>query len=108
MKCTTVDELWNKIGHVPNDKEKREAYGLETAPKFLKALAGILGTDKFFGGSPTPGWADLLLYAYVSLFTSGFFDHIPLDFVEKAAPTIAALSSAVKASELYAKHGNSE
>lgn len=78
------------------------------APKFLRLLEARLGDGPFLGGSPTPRWADLWLYAYVSVFTSGFFDSIPADFVEKAAPKVAALSKAVAASELYAKFGTPE
>jgi hypothetical protein len=35
-------------------------------------------------------------------------DHLPTDYVEKAAPKIAALTSRVKASDLYVKFGTPE
>ena len=60
------------------------------------------------GGSAEPQWADLWLYVYVSFFTSGFFDHIPADFVATAAPAVALLAAQVRASDSYAKFGTPE
>jgi len=103
-----VDEVWNKIGATSKDKpETRVAYGEEVAPKFLALLAKRLGDAPFFSGA-APGWADLWVYIWVTFFSSGFFDHVPKDFVERHAPTIDALVKRVKASELYAKHGTPE
>ena len=42
------------------------------------------------------------------MFTSGFFDFIPKDFIEVAAPTIAAHAARFKDSELYKHHGTPE
>lgn len=89
------------------EPETRIAYANEVAPKFLQVLESRLGDAKFFGVD-SPSYADLWVYTYVSFFTSGFFDHVPTDFVEKAAPKIAALAARVKASDLYAKFGAPE
>ncbi len=95
-----LDELWNKIGATSKDKpETREAYGNEVAPKYLKALASRLGEGPFFHGA-TPGWADLWVYVFVTFFTSGFFDHVPTDFVAKAAPALTDLVQRIKDSDL--------
>jgi prostaglandin-H2 D-isomerase / glutathione transferase len=102
-----LDELWNKGGAVPKDEEKRVAYAKETAPKFLKALEKRLGDKTFFGGAE-PMWQDLWVYQYVAMFTSGFFDFIPKDFVEVASPAIAAHAARVKESDLYKHHGTPE
>ena len=55
-----------------------------------------------------PGVADLWVYQYCSFFASGFFDHIPTDFVSAASPELAAHTAAVKASDLYVKFGTPE
>lgn len=62
---------------------------------------------KFFAGEK-PGYADLWVYQYCSFFSSGFFDHVPADFVAKCAPLVADLAERVKASELYLQHGTPE
>ena len=56
----------------------------------------------------TPGVADLWVYQYCSFFASGFFGHIPADFVSTASPELAAHTAAVKASDLYVKFGTPE
>ena len=100
-----IDEMWSKVPG--KDEGLRVAYANEVAPKYLAALAKRLGSATFFGGA-SPNWADLWMYQYVQFFTSGFFDFIPKDFVEKAAPALAKLAAAVKASDLYAKFGTPE
>ena len=103
-----VDEVWNAIGKTnAKEPETRVAYANDVAPKFLKVLESRLGDAQFFGGA-SPSYADLWVYVYVSFFTSGFMDHLPTDYVEKAAPKIAALTSRVKASDLYVKFGTPE
>ncbi len=103
-----TDELWNKIGTTSKDRpESRVAYGEETAPKYLALLAKRLGDKPFFAGA-APGWADLWVYIYCTMFSSGFFDHVAKDFVARHAPALAALVERIKASELYQKHGNPE
>lgn len=105
----TMDELWNKIGATTKDKpETRVAYAEEVAPKYLSFLAKRLGDKDFFGGAAAPGWADLWVYQYTAFFTSGFFDHVPADFVARHAPALAAHAARVKASDLYAKFGSPE
>lgn len=129
-----VDDLWNKIaktdGKVP---ETRVAYANEIAPAMLVALASRL-RDPFFHGevifnfnffffllvfflystltsiyvSKKPGVADLWVYQYCNFFTSGFFDHIPTNFVSAASPELAAHTAAVKSSDLYVKFGTPE
>jgi hypothetical protein len=42
------------------------------------------------------------------MFTSGFFDGVPADFVKKAAPALDKHFEAVKASDLYKTYGNPE
>ena len=42
------------------------------------------------------------------MFTSGFFDGVPADFVKKAAPELDKHFEAVKASDLYKTYGNPE
>ena len=84
------------------------AWAEEVAPKYLKHLAKVLGEGAFFGGAASPQWADLWVYQFVEFFTSGFFDFVPKDFVQRHAPTIAALAARVKASELYASCGTPE
>jgi glutathione S-transferase len=102
----TLDELWCKVP--AKDEALRVAYGTEVAPKYLQAIAKRLGSGPFFLGSATPGFADLWVYQFVSFFTSGFFDFLPKDFVEKAAPTLVEHAAAVKASALYTAHGTPE
>lgn len=101
----TIDEVWGKVPS--KDEALRVAYCREVAPKFLKAVAMRLGDAKFFGGD-APGFADLWVYQYVTFSTSGFFDFIEKDFVEKAAPSLVRLAAAVKESELYVKFGTPE
>lgn len=48
------------------------------------------------------------MYQYVAMFTSGFFDFIPKDFIEQAAPSIAAHAVRFKESELYKTCGTPE
>jgi hypothetical protein len=104
-----IDEAWNKIGETSKDKpETRVAYAEQTAPKFLRLVETRLGDDHFFNGEATPMWADMWVYQYVNMFTSGFFDAVPTDFVKRHAPKVAALAERVKASELYAKFGTPE
>jgi glutathione S-transferase len=103
-----TDELWNKIGSTSKDKpETREAYGNEVAPRYLQLLEKRLGDSQFFHGK-APGWADLWVYQYISFFTSGFFDHVPKDFVIRAAPKLKDFFERVKSSDLYTKHGTPE
>jgi len=102
--------LWNKIAATKKeDPESRVKYGTEVAPKYLHLLEKRLASagGKFFHGEK-PGWADLWVYQYSTFFASGFFDHVPSDFVEKASPAIADLVKRVKASELYVTHGTPE
>ena len=104
-----VDELWNKIGDTSKEKpESRVAYAEDVAPKFLKLVETRLGDGHFLNGEASPQWADLWVYQYSNMFTSGFFDHVPVDFIQRHAPKVAALAARVKASELYAKYGTPE
>ena len=101
--------MWNKIGATSKDKpETRVAFAEEHCPKYLAFLSKKLGDAPFFGGAASPQWADLWVYQFVAFFTSGFFDHVPADFVARHAPKLAELCARVKASELYAKHGTPE
>jgi len=102
-----VDDVWNKLGGTPKDEKARVAFAEEVAPKFLKFLAARLGSGPFFAGA-APGWADLWCYQFVSFSTSGFFDHVPKDYVARHAPALAAHCEAVRASELYLAHGKPE
>jgi len=103
-----VDELWNKVGATSKDKpETRVAWAEEVAPKYLALLSSRLGAGPFFAGA-APGWADAWVYSFISFFTSGFFDHVPVDFVARHAPALAAMVTSFKASELYAAHGHGE
>ena len=103
-----IDEAWNLVAKTSKDQpETRIAYANEVAPKFLKVVESRLGDSTFFNGS-SPGFADLWVYVYVSFLTCGFFDHIPIDFVERAAPKVAELATRVKGSELYTKFGTPE
>lgn len=63
----------------------------------------LTGNDTFLGGSPTPRWADLWLYVFVSSMSSGNYAFIPKDLISKNAPKAAAHLSAVRESELYKK-----
>jgi glutathione S-transferase len=105
-----TDEVWNKIGATKSDDPStRVAYGYDVAPKYLQLLEARLTAagGKFFHGE-TPGVADCWVYQWTNFFASGFFDHVPLDFVEKGSPAIAAFVARFKASELYVTHGNPE
>lgn len=105
----TIDEMWNKISATSKDKpETRVAYAEDVCPKYLALLAKRLGSDEFFGGASAPQFADLWFYAWYNIATSGFFDHVPTDFVARHAPTLDALAKRVKDSELYAKFGTPE
>ena len=75
-----------------------------TATKFLAVIAKRLGDKPFLGGASV-GYADLWVYAYVAFFTTGFFDHLPLDFVSRNSPAVHALCERIKASELIKAHG---
>ena len=100
-------ELWSKIGKTDGKvPETRIAYGNEVAPPTLKFLEKRLADagGQFYHGAK-PGFADVWLLAYAAFFTSGFFDHLPTDFISTASPTLAALIERVKASELYEKYG---
>ena len=101
-----VHELWDKIattdGKVP---ESREKYGTETAGKYLRVLASRLKDGPFFAGAASPQWADLWVYAYVQFFTSGFFDHLPKNFVEVSSPEMWAHYNAVQESEMFKLYG---
>ena len=104
-----IDECWNKVGETSKDKpETRVKYAEEVAPKVLKLVETRIGDGEFLNGAATPQWADLWVYQYVNMFTSGFFDHVPADFIKRHAPKVDALAARVKASELYAKYGNPE
>jgi glutathione S-transferase len=100
--------VWNKIGATSKDKpETRVAWAEEVSPKYLALLAARLGAGPFFAGA-APGWADCWVYVFIGFFTSGFFDHVPQDFVARHAPALAAFVERFKASELYTSFGNAE
>ena len=48
------------------------------------------------------------VYQYCEFFTSGFFDHLPKNFVTKSAPLLSKLAKRVKESDLYLKYGTPE
>ena len=103
-----AQEVWNKIGATSKDKpETRVAWAEEVAPKYLALLTARLGAGPFFAGA-APGWQDCWVYVFISFSTSGFFDHVPQDFVARHAPALAEFFARFKASELYTSFGNAE
>ena len=104
-----TDEVWNKIDGKNPDPATRIAYGNEIAPKYLQLLEKRLAAagGKFFHGE-NPGVADCWVYQWSNFFTSGFFDHIPQDFVTRGSPAIGEFIERFKASDLYQKHGTPE
>lgn len=105
-----IDELMGALANTSAaDPASRIAYATEVAPRFLAALAQRADAGPFFCGAQEPQAADLYWLQYFTFYaTSGRFDHVPTDFVDKCEPALAALATRVKASPLYAAHGNGE
>lgn len=98
----TVEEITMHVGATMalSDEEKklkREALMAESLPVFLSGLASRLSTSggNYFANQRITV-ADLKACDLIQWLSSGMLDHIPVDFVQKTAPTLVQHSDRVK------------
>mmetsp|Transcript_51971 Transcript_51971/g.123077 ORF Transcript_51971/g.123077 Transcript_51971/m.123077 type:complete len:206 (-) Transcript_51971:134-751(-) len=103
-----ADELLTKCPQDKDEEKKKElrlAYSKDVMPKYFNLFAKMLATSggPFLGGEQLT-LADLSVSGCTDMIASGFFDHVPKEWVD-TWPTLVAHDKAVRAHPLVVKYG---